>query len=176
MRVFHPNRVCEALDNAEMMRFPRGPISACRQGCGGCLQCSIVGYIEPPFRAEGRDLAILEVSTTPREEISNFLFRGLIAKCQNFYPICGNTTVTPDNDPGSRFWIPAPAPDAYPGLAGMTRERPVGGLPGVSDSFFQLDTIFGNCSVLREPPIFQPVFQTHSDSRSKKSWARQELL
>jgi hypothetical protein len=43
--------------------------------------------------------------------------------CQNFCPIRWNKTVTPGLDPGSRFWIPAPAQDACPGLAGMTIER-----------------------------------------------------
>jgi hypothetical protein len=43
--------------------------------------------------------------------------------CQKFYPNCGNETVTPDSDTGSRFWIPALAPDACPELAGMTREN-----------------------------------------------------
>jgi hypothetical protein len=41
--------------------------------------------------------------------------------CQNFCPISGSETVTPDSDPGSRFWIPAAAPDLCPELAGMTR-------------------------------------------------------
>ncbi len=56
-------------------------------------------------------------------------------KCQNCCPICDSHTVTPDSDPGSRFWIPAPAPDSCPELAGMTRGRPVGGLPESSTRF-----------------------------------------